>query len=70
MRKIENQRITAKDVQPGTIVIPFIGDGRFDVGDVENTPQGSTVLIDRYRDLRVEMDGRNPVEILGYFNLD
>lgn len=70
MRKIENPRIEAKDVQPGTILIPFTGDERFDVTDIQNTPQGSTILIDRYRHLRIEMDSANRVEILGHFNLD
>lgn len=62
-------RRPAREIQAGTIVRPFVGDGRFDVTAVENTPQGSTILRDAWRGLSVEMDSGNHVEILGFFNL-
>lgn len=59
----------ASQINPGTIVRPFLGDDRFDVTRVEITPQGSVILRDTWRGLKVEMSTENPVEILGHFNL-
>ena len=59
----------ASEIQPGTIVIPFIGDERFDVTEVEITAWGSVKLIDGWRDREVEMSAENGVEILGHYNI-
>lgn len=57
-------------INPGTIVRPFLGDDRFDVTEVEHTPQGSVILRDTWRGRMVEMAAENGVEILGHFNID
>lgn len=69
MRKIENPRQIAKDVQPGTIIRPFADAERFDVERAETTTWGETRFWNWHGEM-VRMSDSNYVEILGHFNPD